>query len=63
MQLHTQQPHIDRIIDHNASHIRIFLLTDTEDTAECLLLYGVIPPEVEGDAAVGPGEVEAVYRQ
>jgi hypothetical protein len=60
MQLHTQQPHIDRIFYHNASHVCIFLLTDTEDTAECLLFYGVIPPEIERDAAVGPGEVEAV---
>jgi hypothetical protein len=59
MQLHAQQPHIDRVLHDNASHVRIFLLTDTEDTAESLLLNRMIPPEVERDAAVGPGEVEA----
>ena len=63
MQLHTQQPHIDRVLDHNASHIRLLLLPDTEDTAESLLLDSVIPPQVERDATVGPGEVEAGYCQ
>jgi hypothetical protein len=62
MQLHAQQPHIDRVLHHNTSHVRIFLLTDTEDTTESLLFHSVIPPKVERDAAIGPGEIEAVYR-
>jgi hypothetical protein len=63
MQLHTQQPHINRVFHHNPSHIRILFLTNTEDTTEGLLFDGVIPPKVERDAAISPGEVEAVYCQ
>jgi hypothetical protein len=63
MQLHTQQSHIDRVLHHNPSHKRIFLLPDTEDTTESLLFNGVVPPKIERNASVGPGEVKAVYRQ
>jgi hypothetical protein len=41
----------------------VFILADTEDTAECLLFNGVVPPKVNGDTAVSPGEVKTINYQ
>lgn len=58
MQLHAKHAHVDAVIDDDPSHVSFLCLPDAEDAAEGLLFDGVVPPEVEGDAAVGPGEVE-----
>jgi hypothetical protein len=43
MHLHRKQSHIDRVLDNDPSHVRIFLLTDTENTTKGLLLDCVVP--------------------
>jgi hypothetical protein len=63
MHLHGKQTHVYAVFDDDAGHVCFFGLTDTEDAAECLLFDGVVPPEVEGDAAVCPGEIESVGGQ
>jgi hypothetical protein len=60
MELHSEEAHIDGVLDDDAGHICVFLLADTEDATESLLFDGVVPPEVERDAAICPGEVETV---
>lgn len=60
MQLHAKHAHVDAVLDDDPSHVGFFFLSDTEDAAEGLLFDGVVPPEVEGDAAVGPGKIETV---
>ena len=39
--------------------MRDLCLTKTENATECLLLDGVVPPWVDGDNAIGAGEVES----
>jgi len=58
MQLHTQHAHVHRVSNHDADEMGFLRLTDTEDTTESLLFYGVVPPEIQRNAAVCPGEVE-----
>lgn len=46
VQLHGKESHIDRVLDDNAGHVGFFLLADTEDATEGLLLNRVVPLDV-----------------
>jgi len=60
MQLHSQHTHINRVLDDYSRHVSFLFLSNTKDTPKCLLFNCVVPPEVEGNATVGPREVETM---